>query len=254
MISSDSRKRFTSRVEDYRKYRPGYPSEALTFIRDTCRATRAWTIADVGAGTGISSSALIGCFGVRVYAIEPNGAMLAEAKRTLSMNPLFVPVGGSAEATTLDDGSVDLVCSFQAFHWFDLERARAELRRILRPPRWAALIWNDRDLSTPFLKGYEEMLRELPEYRRVDHKNLGTDHFRRFFGGESIIEEGFANSQKFDLEGLIGRHFSSSYAAERGTQEFGRQTEILRRLFGETQKDGLVEFLLTTKVYLGQIA
>ncbi len=67
---------------------------------------------------------------------------------------------GAAEATTLADKSSDLVVCGQAFHWFDLGRSKNEFRRILRPPGWVALIWNERKThTTPFLAAYEQLLK-----------------------------------------------------------------------------------------------
>ena len=57
----------------------------------------------------------------------------------------------------LSPASVDLVTAGQAFHWFDRDRARAEFRRILRPIGMAAIIWNERLVSTsPFLELFQQ--------------------------------------------------------------------------------------------------
>lgn len=51
----DSTKRFSNRVEDYVKYRPHYPREIVSFLADQYDLTNDKLIADIGAGTGISS-------------------------------------------------------------------------------------------------------------------------------------------------------------------------------------------------------
>ncbi len=52
---SDTVNRFSNRVENYVKYRPGYPSEVLETFRDEMNLTKDSVIADIGSGTGISA-------------------------------------------------------------------------------------------------------------------------------------------------------------------------------------------------------
>ena len=58
-MTDDSTQRFTDRVTDYVKYRPGYPSEVVTFLHTTCGLAEGARVADIGAGTGISSKLLL---------------------------------------------------------------------------------------------------------------------------------------------------------------------------------------------------
>ena len=62
--------------------------------------------------------------------------MRKAAEAALAQYPNLRAVDGRSEATTLPDGSVDLVTAAQAFHWFEPVATRAEFVRILRPPRW----------------------------------------------------------------------------------------------------------------------
>ena len=47
--------RFGDRAADYVKYRPGYPSAAIDSILDGLGSPARLTVADIGAGTGISA-------------------------------------------------------------------------------------------------------------------------------------------------------------------------------------------------------
>ena len=136
---ADNTTRFTDRVDDYVRYRPGYPDVLFATLRDVAGLSAHAIIADVGSGTGISTSHLLRA-GWDVFAVEPNAAMRAAAERAQGGNPHFHSVEGRAERTTLAPASVDAVTAAQAFHWFDLDEARAEFVRILKPPQWAALI------------------------------------------------------------------------------------------------------------------
>src|SRR5215203_3908885 len=149
---SQSVERFSNRVADYARYRPGYPREILSLFESDCGLTPHSIIADIGSGTGKLSELFL-TNGNPVFGVEPNALMRETADALLANYPGFRSVNGTAEATTLADSSVDFVTAAQAFHWFDPVVAKVEAARILKAGGWAALIWNDRKLtSTPFLE------------------------------------------------------------------------------------------------------
>ena len=47
--------RFTDRVADYVRYRPDYPVALYAWLHDELGVRPSWKVADIGAGTGISS-------------------------------------------------------------------------------------------------------------------------------------------------------------------------------------------------------
>src|SRR5882724_392221 len=108
MPASDGTQRFSSRVENYVRYRPGYPPEVVDLIKDECGLTSGSIIADVAFGTGIFTKLLLEN-GNRVFGVEPNADMRKAGEAFLSGYPRFTGVAGTAEATTLADHSVDLV-------------------------------------------------------------------------------------------------------------------------------------------------
>ncbi len=251
-MALDSTLRFSSRVDDYVKYRPGYPSEAIGLLRDRCDLLAQAKVADLGSGTGILTALLLDA-GAEVFAVEPNPGMRAAAERLLGARRGFVSVAGTAEATTLDAHSVRLVVSGQAFHWFDPGRARSEALRILRPGGWAALIWNEApEEPTPFLADYDDLVRRhAPEYETVRGMRAREEGIHEFFGAapERAL---FANRQIFDFEGLKGRLMSSSYAPEPGNPQHEPMIAGLRQLFERHQRNGEVLFPYRTLVFFGQ--
>ena len=86
--------RFSNRVENYIRYRPGYPPELLDCLRQNCGLTKGSMIADVGSGTGKLAELFLEN-GNRVFGIEPNHAMREGGERLLSKYPNF-----SSEAAT----------------------------------------------------------------------------------------------------------------------------------------------------------
>jgi ubiquinone/menaquinone biosynthesis C-methylase UbiE len=249
----DPRQRFSSRVQDYVKYRPTYPRQIVEFLGTACGFTSESIVADVGSGTGIVSELLLKN-GNPVLAIEPNNDMRQAAEEALKNYPRFTSVPGSAEATTLPDHCCDFVIAAQAFHWFDQKLARAEFVRILRPQGWATLVWNERRLSsTPFLEDYEQLLLNLGvDYNQVRHENVESD-IAGFYSPETFQLAVFENLQELDLEGLRGRFFSSSYTPEPGHPNFEPLRKELDDVFHEHQVHGKVTIEYDTKLYYGHL-
>jgi len=183
-MSSDPIRRFTGRVEHYARYRPSYPAGLLELLRDSVGLTPADLVADVGSGTGKLSELFLRN-GNRVVGVEPNREMREAGERLLCDERRFAGVDGRAEATGLLDGSVDLVVVGQAFHWFDVGRARREFLRILARSARVALIWNDRrHAASPLMRGYEALVaRHGTDYHQVDHQRIAPEVIRRFFSG-----------------------------------------------------------------------
>lgn len=251
---SGSVERFTSRVADYVKYRPGYPAEILKLLTTECGLTPESIVADVGSGTGKLSEVFLANGNV-VIGVEPNESMRVVAEEIFKDEPRFRSMNGTAEATTLDDASVDLIAAGQAFHWFDPLKTRAEWLRILKPNRWAVLIWNDRKLqATPFLSDYEQLLKDFgTDYDQVRH-DKGKPAIEQFFANDPFVLRGFPNTQIFDFDGLRGRVRSSSYTPEPGHPTFEPLMRGLEAVFDKHQKNGYVNFDYETKVFYGRLS
>ena len=247
-MSSDPTQRFSSRVEDYIRYRPSYPAEVIAFLQRECGLTSQSRVADIGSGTGLLSELFLR-FGCEVDGVEPNAEMRAAGERLLAGWPRFHSVTGRAEATTLPDRSADLVSAGQAFHWFDSDAARTEFRRILKPGGWVALVWNERLRSPGFNAGYDDLVtRYGPE-----HPHAETSELDHFFGGQGWRLAQFPNQQRVDREGLRGRFLSSSYAPLPGAGNYQPLMRELDGLFDEFEEDGRVTLSYTTEVYAGRL-
>ncbi|HKR21787.1 MAG TPA: class I SAM-dependent methyltransferase [Pyrinomonadaceae bacterium] len=251
---SGSVERFTSRVEDYAKYRPGYPTAIVELLTTDCGMTPESIIADVGSGTGKLSEIILANGNV-VIGVEPNEAMRVVAEKIFKDEPRFRSVDGTAEATTLPDASVDLIVAGQAFHWFDPLKTRQEWIRVLKPNRWAVLIWNDRKLeTTPFLNDYEQLLKEFgTDYGEVRH-DKGLPMIEQFFASDPFVLRGFPNTQVFDFDGLRGRVRSSSYTPEPDHPSFEPMMHRLEAVFDKHQENGYVNFDYETKVFYGRLS
>jgi SAM-dependent methyltransferase len=225
MSMLDPKVRFSNRVTDYARYRPTYPTQTIAAILSGFTSP---VVADLGAGTGISAR-LLHDAGATVYAIEPNAAMRDAMEPT---NGIIV-VDASAEHTMLDDASVDIVASFQAYHWFDADAVLHEARRIMREGGRFAAVWNHRDRDDPFTGAYEAIV------DRYDESGGGIDRDRRSARVlEDLRRHGWRNSRietathryALDWEMMIGLARSASYLPKSG-EAYESMTRELRALF-----------------------
>ncbi|HEX8023298.1 class I SAM-dependent methyltransferase [Mucilaginibacter sp.] len=250
---TNSTTRFSNRVEDYVKYRPGYPVEIVRFLHDNYGLTQDKLIADIGAGTGISTELFLKK-GYRVIAVEPNVEMREKAIELLDSYNGFIPKNGTAENTGIDSNSVGAIIAGQAFHWFDALKTRIEFKRILKPDGIVALIWNERKTTSTFEQEYDELIiKHGNDYVKVDHRNIDTEHIAAFFNPEPVHLETFANKQVFDFEGLKGRLLSSSYMPARDEEGYQPMINDLQALFNKFQQDGVIAINYDTKVYSGKL-
>lgn len=244
--------RFTGRADAYAQHRPRYPAAALACLAGECGLTRASTVADIGAGTGILTAVLLERAGV-VYAVEPNEEMRALADAALGGHPGYRSMPGRAEATGLPDASVDLITAAQAFHWFAPEPTRLEFARIAKPDAWIALIWNlRREMTTPFGRAYDETLRKwCDDYPRINQKQQDTQAVEAFFPSPMRTFH-FDNVQRLDRDGLRGRTLSSSWAPPPGHPGHEPLMTALDALFEQHAHDGHVALEYDTVLYLGR--
>jgi SAM-dependent methyltransferase len=245
--------RFSDRVENYIRYRPGYPPDVLGLLRTECGLLPNHVVADVASGTGAFTRLLLGN-GNKVYAVEPNAEMREKGTELLSEYDKMAPVEGTAEETTLASAAVDFVTAAQAAHWFDLPKTRAEFVRILKPGGWCVLIWNERATeTTAFLRDYEQLLLTYgTDYKEVRHERT-TAIIHEFFAPARCEERVFELRQQFDYEGVAGRLNSSSYAPAPGNSSYEPMMQDLQRIFRAHARNGIVEFEYKTRVYYGHL-
>lgn len=248
----DATKRFTGLAEGYARYRPKYSWEFIDYLVETNSLTTSSVIADIGSGTGILSAQLLEK-GFAVLAVEPNRDMRETAERLLVSYPGFRSINGVAEATTLEDGSVDLITVAQAFHWFDREKFKLECRRILRKGAKVALVWNSRMHDSDVVRENEQVcLRHCPNFVAFGsgiEREPGV--FERFFTGGVFECRAFRNDERFDLEGLIGRSLSGSYAPKVTDKNYDPYIRELSCLFDKYSVNGLLTLPAETHSYLG---
>jgi SAM-dependent methyltransferase len=252
-MSKSPTARFSDRVENYVRFRPGYPPVVLDLLRAECGLEPSHIVADIASGAGAFTRLLLEN-GNSVFAVEPNPEMREMGLHQLESYDRFVSVAGTAEETTLRSGSIDFVTAAQAAHWFDLPRARAEFGRILKTEGWCVLIWNERrTVETPFLRDYEELLLTYAtDYQEVRHERT-TATIHGFFAPVRCEKRVFGLRQQFDYEGVAGRLLSCSYAPLEGHPSHAPMMQELQRIFRAHAVDDIVEFEYNTRVFYGKL-
>jgi len=250
---SDPTERFSSRVDNYVRYRPAYPPAVIELLRKECGLAPTSVVADIASGTGIFTRMLLEN-GSRVFGVEPNAEMRRAGEQYLATCPNFTSVAGTAEATTLAGHSIDMVTAAQAAHWFKLDVARREFVRILKPGGWVALLWNQRRVaSTPFLRDYEQLLYTYgTDYQDVRHERT-TDVIDSFFAPMPFQSRQFEIVQEVDCAALEGRLLSSSYVPPPGHANYDPMLRELRRIFAVHASGRRVSLEYDTLIYWGRL-
>ncbi|GLZ32912.1 type 11 methyltransferase [Lentzea sp. NBRC 105346] len=191
---------FGAHAYAYAEHRPDYPVAAVRWALEPL-GTDPLDVLDLAAGTGKLSSVLI-AEGHRVTAVEPNEQMLSELVRRVH-GVRALP--GHAEHIPVPSGTVDAVLVGQAFHWFDPSKAFPEIARVLRPGGVVAGLWNDIDVSVPWVSSFNEIARSSvsaissPTYEMPDHPLFVSPETAEF-------PHALRRSSPDDLVATVGTH------------------------------------------------
>jgi SAM-dependent methyltransferase/catechol 2,3-dioxygenase-like lactoylglutathione lyase family enzyme len=250
-VDDQPTRRFTSRADNYARYRPTYPAAAIDWLWHAGGLSAGSVVADVGAGTGILTALLLER-GASVFAVEPNAAMRAAAEAWLGDRPGFVSLDATAEATDLPDAGIDLVTAGQAFHWFEPEATRTEFRRILKPGGSVALVWNSRDHRDAFVADFEALLSEYAYPSRRARQGSVRQNIDFLFGDGYEVRI-FHHNSPSNYEHLYGLMQSQSHNPLPGDPRHEPLVARLQAVFAAHQHDGQVVIPYRTQVFFGRL-
>ena len=228
-------KRFSTRVADYVRYRPGYPHRrARTCCTSECGLLRHTRSPTSVRARDFSAS----CFCKMATPFSASSPTRKCARPAKNISPLirrFTASTRPRKPPRLKTASVDFVTAGQAFHWFEPDATRREFARILEAGRLGR-----RDLERSLHLGNPAS----PTPTKICFVRFGTDYARvkepipkcrtcsDFFGRENFLSR--ANLPNFqDLRfRRAGRAIrSSSYAPEEGQPNFAPMMAALDNLF-----------------------
>jgi len=235
---------FERGAADYERGRPGYAPDAVDWLVGELGAGPGSDLVDLAAGTGKLTRELLRS-GAHVIAIEPVPAMRAELSECC---PAAEVLDGTAEAMPLPPASVDALTVAQAFHWFDGERALAEIHRVLRAEGRLALVWNVRNLDQPLQR---ELERLLARYRGATPSH-GSGEWRQALASTELFRaagnERFAHVQQLDSDGLVARIASISFIAALSAPDRERVLDHVRAI--AEAEGGRIDLAYHTEVFV----
>jgi ubiquinone/menaquinone biosynthesis C-methylase UbiE len=194
---------------DYERARPSYPPGSIEVLRKQLGVGPGMTVCDLAAGTGKLTRLLVPT-GATVVAVEPVPGMREQLRAAV---PDVEVLDGTAEAIPFLDATVDAVTVAQAFHWFRFDEALAEIRRVLRQGGGLAILFNQRDERTAWVKEMNEVIqwhsRTIARYQATDWTALLTGA-----GFAPVTYDSIEWVQPMTRDLLASRVRSVSYVAE----------------------------------------
>jgi SAM-dependent methyltransferase len=226
----------------YERGRPDYPPFVVERIVAEVGVNTAQNAAhpsarvlDLAAGTGKLARPLLAA-GLDVVAVEPLEPMRAALARAIGPERVLA---GRAEAIPLGDASLDGAACAEAFHWFDGERAAAELHRVLRPGGGLVVMWLH---ETGHFDSWGAEIRAVlePLWRAARHPGLVGGHrvdaLERHGGFAPVRRVELAFEDPIDRDGLLAWYASFSYVGTLGDAE---RIRLLERLAAILDRNGV---------------
>jgi SAM-dependent methyltransferase len=245
---------FDGLAQGYSEFRPDYPSEILEAIAKRARQVEADAphALDVGAGTGISTRALAEVLGPRwkITALEPSADMRAAAAREPHSGAAIDYVEGASDALPASPGEIGLILVAQALHWFDRPAFNAQAGGVLIPGGALAILYNDRDSTTPLIQAFEALMEaEVAAYSR-DYRNFDYVAEMRALAWTSTVEVHEAHwHRRLSVEAFAGlmlsRANTKSYLERVGADTARRRVEGLA---SDHADDGIIRLGYRTRV------
>ena len=238
-----SLEKFSNKGKQYAKGRPGYPIEAIDYIKTL--AKDAIIVGDIGAGTG-KFTELLAQAGYDVFAVEPNADMYEQLKLTHKEYPNVKFVLATSEETQLADDSVDIITVAQALHWFDLEKFKAECKRILRPGGWVIALYNEVSYNNNIVLCDEE--KKDVKVQAKQRKNFA--HLEFF---DNPVMKEFATTITYTKETWIAYMLSHSHSPLPSDKSYNEYIEKVNAIFDCESSGNQLHREIVTTIYAEQL-
>ncbi|XP_064596005.1 uncharacterized protein LOC135462707 [Liolophura sinensis] len=184
-----------SQEELYDRKCPEYTNSTVDFINGLLLSVKGeenrenpdgYDVVEVGSGTGKFTLSFLRRIQkpIRYLATEPLGNMLGVIRES---RPDVFTLQCAAHALPLPDASAKMVIAAQCFHWFADLSSITEIHRVLVPGGKLVLIWNQRDLSVPWIGQVEDILEDI--YIKCNATRQQNPAWKRIFDTYTGFEE-----------------------------------------------------------------
>lgn len=243
---------YSSKAAKYARYRWEYASRAVQTLYEVTGIGNSSTVADIGAGTGILTRHFVDKV-KKVYAVEPDPEMRAWLLQVCGRSPSLRVIDGSAEATTLPTGSVDMISAAQALHWFNATKAQREFRRILKADGWLAVLWNQpisdslsARVSSVFTAQHGwDVAKSTAKMARVPAES--------YFDREGLLSDEYPVSTRESWEHFFGGLCSDSHAPLESDPAYPGFAREVRSIFDDLAVMGTIEVTFVTHLLVGKL-
>ena len=244
---------FDGLAQGYDRHRPRYPQVLIEKIARSMPDKSIYTIADIGAGTGIALEGLIPTLGEEhvYHAVDISNDMIDFGRRKF---PHVFWHHGKAEEIVSRLPSLDLILAAQSFQWMDRQSMLTAALPKLSPGGVFAILQNNRDFSSNvFLDEYETLLEEMsPNYHR----------FYRVLDFQAVLAKAFSCrrdmveckthdwSTSVPVDAFISMSQSSTQVQRAIATHGETYLQRLKSLLDKHQHHGLVELRYNSQLFL----
>lgn len=241
---------FSKQSSEYWRYRPHYPRELYECIVRYC--TKRQLALDVATGSGQAAVAMSEFFD-HVIAIDGSENQLVHAVQ----NPKVEYRQATAEATGVEDHSVDCVTVAQALHWFDFEAFFKEVKRILKQ-KGVLAVWcypstrcTDPDINKVYTEFYGLAMSDFwPKERAYVEALYKNIHFPF----EELASPQFLDEKYWTLEnfaGYLGTWSSVQKYIEKHNEDPVKKfvEKTLKPLWGDPEKEKTFIFEFPLRIF-----
>lgn len=238
---------FDELAKDYAAFREGY-SESLYDGLLTLGFHAGMSVLDVGCGTGIASEPL-SRRGMSITGVDPSAPMLDHARTRI---PAGTFVQGTAEELPFDNRSFDGVICAQAIHWFDREKAIAEMIRVVKPGGRVAIWWKSLTQEDPLRAVRAEACKKAGVEPPAD---LMAGAFGAFYG--AAFKERWFRAVPMVVTTNVEKWMGYEHSRCRARTAYGKKLDDyfsqLQKLLRAKMGDGPFSARYTQFLYIGEV-
>jgi SAM-dependent methyltransferase len=226
-VANQASQRFGAQALDYDRFRPRYPEAVFDDIMEIANLSEGAATIEVGAGTGTATEPLVER-GLAVTAIEPAAEMAAVAEAKLADRArMFI---GRFEDYSAQR-SVELVTSFNAWHWVEPRVALERVAELIEPNRYLALIWTE--VISWGQEPFERRLAEVfgsPWEKRLEHVDGSIQPVRDDDRFDEFEVRHHPFTRSLDAETFVA--VTKTYGGHRTDEQYRAIARIINSEFG----------------------